>query len=91
MLDHVVPVLVLYEGFDVSVELLQDGVGLLPRAVLQDPLNHPAAVRVSGEVVHLSTEGVYDELEPAGLYGLDTLLHHVVSVLVLDTLQYVPV
>ena len=91
MLHHVVPVLVLDQSLDVSVELLQDRGGLLPRAVLQDPLDDPAAVGVGGQVVHLAAEGINDELESAGLHGLDTLLDDVVAILVLHTLQHVPV
>ena len=91
VLHHVVAVLVLYESLDVSVQLLQDWRGLVARAVLQDPLDDPAAVGVGGQVVHLASEGVNDELESAGLYSLDTLLDHVVTILVFDTLQHVPV
>ena len=91
MLDHIVAVLVLDESLDVSVELLQDGVGLVARAVLQDPLDDPAAVGMGGEVVHLPAEGVNDELEPGGLHGLDTFLHHVVPVLVLHALENISV
>ena len=91
MLHYVVAVLVLYESLDVSVQLLQDWRGLVARAVLQDPLDDPAAVWVGGQVVHLPSEGVNDELESAGLYSLDTLLDHVVTILVFDTLQHVPV
>ena len=91
MLDHIVAVLVLDESLDVSVELLQDGRGLVPGAVLQDPLDDPAAVGVGGEVVDLPSEGVNDELEPGGLHRLDALLDHVVAVLVLHALQNVPV
>ena len=91
MLDHIVAVLVLDESLDVSVELLQDGVGLVARAVLQDPLDDPAAVWMCGEVVHLTSEGVNDELEPGGLHRLDTFLNHVVSVLVFHTLENIAV
>ena len=91
VLHDVVAVLVLYESLDVSVQLLQDWRGLVARAVLQDPLDDPAAVGVGGQVVHLASEGVNDELESAGLYSLDTLLDHVVTILVFDTLQHVPV
>lgn len=40
---------------------------------------------------HLSLEGVYDEVQRVGLDALDTLLYHVVPVLVLHTLQHVAV
>ena len=91
MLHHVVAVLVLDERLYVGVELLQHGRGLLGAAVLQDALDHAAAVRVGGQVVHLPRERVDDELEPAGLHRLDALLHHVVAVLVLDTLENIAV
>ena len=44
VLHHIVAVLVLYQSLDVSVQLLQDWRGLVARAVLQDPLDDPAAV-----------------------------------------------
>lgn len=91
MLHHVVAVLVLDQGLDVGVELLQDGGGLLRGAVLEDALNHPTAVRMSREVVHLALERVNDELQPAGLHSLDAFLHNVVPVLVLDALQNIAV
>lgn len=40
---------------------------------------------------HLSLKGVYDEVQCVRLDTLDTLLHHVVTVLVLHTLQHVAV
>ena len=40
---------------------------------------------------HLALEGVDDELQGLGLDTLDTLLHHMVPVLILHTLQHVAV
>lgn len=40
---------------------------------------------------HLSLEGVDDEVQRVGLDALDTLLYHMVPVLVLHTLQHVAV
>lgn len=40
---------------------------------------------------HLSLKGVDDEVQRMRLNTLDTLLHHVVTVLVLHTLQHVAV
>ena len=39
----------------VLVQLLQEGKGLVLGAVLQDPLDHPAAIRVGGQHKHLGT------------------------------------
>ena len=91
VLHYVVAVLVLYESLDVSVQLLQDWRGLVARAVLQDPLDDPAAVGMGGEVVDLTSEGVNNELEPGGFHRLDTFLNHVVSVLVFHTLENIAV
>ena len=91
VLHHVVAVLVLDQGLDVAVELLQDGSGLLGGAVLEDALDHPTAVRMGREVVHLALERVYDELQPTWLHSLDALLHNVVPVLVLDALKNIAV
>ena len=43
------------------------------------------------EGTHLSLKGVYDEVQRVRLDTLDTLLHHVVTVLVLHTLQHMAV
>ena len=91
VLHHVVAVLVLDQGLDVAVELLQDGSGLLGGAVLEDALDHPTAVRMGREVVHLTLERVYDELQSTWLHSLDALLHNVVPVLVLDALKNIAV
>ena len=91
MLDHVVAILVLDQGLDVAVELLQDGGGLLGGAVLENALDHATAVRMGGEVVHLALERVYDELQPTWLHSLDALLHNMVPVLVLDALKNIAV
>lgn len=48
-------------------------------------------VCVPTEATHLSLEGVYDEVQRVRLDALDTLLHHVVTVLVLHTLQHMAV
>ena len=53
VLNDVVSVLVLQQLVRVLVQLLQDGRRLLRLAVLQDALDHPAAVRVRRERVHL--------------------------------------
>ena len=87
VLHHIVAVLVHEQRLDVGVELLQDGLGLLRGAVLQDALDHPAAVRVGRECVHLTLECVNDELQATGLHRLDALLHHVVAVLIFDALE----
>lgn len=73
------------------MQLLQDALRLLGRAVLQDALYHSTAVRVSAQRVHLPGERANDELQCPWLDALDALLHHVISILILDALQYVPV
>lgn len=113
MLQHVlydvVAVLVLYQLVRVVVQLLEDGLGLFPGTVLQDALDHSAAVGVRRQLVDLrmrlirnwnceETRGTYlsperadDELQVVGVDTFDTLLHHVVAVLILDALQHVSV
>ena len=53
MLDDVVAVLVLQQLVRVLVQLLEDGRRLLRLAVLEDALDHAAAVRVRRQRVHL--------------------------------------
>ena len=54
VLDDVVAVLVLEQGLGVLVELLEDVRRLFGRTVLQDALDHPAAVRVGRQVRYLA-------------------------------------
>ena len=53
VLNDVVSVLVLQQLVRILVQLLENGLRLLRRAVLQDALDHPAAVRVGREGMHL--------------------------------------
>jgi len=55
MLDHVVSVLVLDELLDIRVQLFENGHRLVGGAVFEDALDHPAAVRVCGQRVHLKS------------------------------------
>jgi hypothetical protein len=55
MLDHVVSVLVLDELLDIRVQLLENGHRLVGGAVFENALDHPAAVRVCGQRVHLKS------------------------------------
>lgn len=48
-------------------------------------------LRASAEGTHLSLEGVDDEVQRVRLDTFDTLLHNVVTVLVLHTLQHMAV
>lgn len=43
------------------------------------------------EETHLSLKGVYDEVQCVRLDTFNTLLHHVVTVLVLHTLQHMAI
>lgn len=47
MLNDIVAILVLQKLFSVLVKLFQHWGGLVSRAVLQNALDHPAAIRVS--------------------------------------------
>ena len=56
VLNDVVPVLVLHQLVGVVMQLLQNGLRLLCGAVLQDPLDNPAAVGVRGQLEHLGRD-----------------------------------
>ena len=91
MLNHVVAILVLNQSLDVCVQLLQDGVGLLGVAVLQDTLDYSAPIRMCGEIEHLALECIDNELKTTGLNSFNTLLDDVITILVLDTLQHITI
>jgi hypothetical protein len=69
------------------VEFLENSSLIVWFAVLQDPLNNPAAVRMSSKDVDLAPEGIDDELYVFSRYTLDSLLNNMVSILILDTLE----
>ena len=43
------------------------------------------------DLTNLSFECIDDELQVFGVHTLDTFLHHMVAVLIFDTLQHMPV
>lgn len=47
-----------------------------------------AVVQISG---YLSLKGINDELQCVGVHTLDTLLNHVIAILIFDTLQHVTI
>lgn len=70
MLDHIVAVLILHQLPCAAMEFFEEGAGLDIRTVFKHPLDHTAAIGVGGEVVHLTMEGIDDELN---MDGRDTL------------------
>jgi hypothetical protein len=56
-------------------------------AVLQYPLNNSTPVRMRGENVHLALEGFDDELNVLSWDPLNSFLHNVIAILILNTLQ----
>mmetsp|Transcript_17494 Transcript_17494/g.47927 ORF Transcript_17494/g.47927 Transcript_17494/m.47927 type:complete len:212 (+) Transcript_17494:516-1151(+) len=70
-------------------ELLQQRRDLLRGAILDQPLDDPAAVAVLRHPAGLLLEGLHDEVDPVRGQPLDTLLDHVVPMLILDALNHV--
>lgn len=87
VLRDIVPVLVRYQQGGALMELLQDGRLVVRLAVLQDPLDHPATIRVGGQDVDLASEGINDELYVLGGDPLNGFLDNVIAVLILDALE----
>jgi hypothetical protein len=56
-------------------------------AVLQNPLNDSASIRVGSENVDLTSESFDDELNVLSWNSLDGFLHNMVAILILDTLE----
>lgn len=59
--------------------------------MLQNPLNHSAAIRMRGQSKHLPLKRIDDELQRLGLHTFDALLHHVIAILVFHTLEDVAI
>lgn len=88
MLNHVIAELIRDELRCACVKLLEDGPSIIFATMLQHPLDDPAPVRVGGKFVHLSLEGVDDELHMLGRNPFDRLLDDMVAVLVPHTAQH---
>ena len=93
VLDHVlrdvVAVFVEDQGRAGGEELVEDPPLSALATVFEHALDDAAAVGVRRENVNLSGEGVDDELDVLQRNPFDRLLHHVIAVLVFDTLQHV--
>lgn len=91
MLNNIVSELVIRQVVEVLEDRLQDRLGLLVLAVLQDALDHTAAVGVHAELAYsLSLFSDSADNEVDSLIGklLDALLDHMVPVLVIDAVQH---
>lgn len=69
------------------MQFFEHGNLIMRFAVLQDALDDATAIRMSGEDVNLSLEGIYDELDVLGGNPLNRFLHYMVSILIFDTLE----
>jgi hypothetical protein len=69
------------------VELLENSDLIMRFAVLQNALDNTAAIRMSGKDMNLASEGVNNELDMLSWNAFNSLLHYVVSVLVLHALE----
>lgn len=87
VLSDVVAVLVGNEDLSRGVELAHDLRLVALGAMLEQPLDDPAAVGVRGQGCHLSTHSVHDEVNVLSRHQLNDLLHNMVAVLVLDDAQ----
>lgn len=56
-------------------------------AVLQHALYNPAAILVGRQFLNVTSERVNDELDMFSGYSLESLLDHMVPVLILDTFE----
>lgn len=87
MLNHVVTKLVGNEFGGARVQFGQDGFAIGLLTVLQHALNDAASVWVGRQFLHLTLEGIDDELHIFGRYSLNGLLNHMVTILISYTLE----
>ena len=52
-------------------------------------LDDSAAVRMSGQTLHLTSEGIDDEVYVLSRYSFNGFLDHVIAILILDAFQHV--
>lgn len=69
------------------MQLFQDTSLVLGFAVLQDPLNDSASVRMCSKYMRLTSKSFDDELDVLCWDSLDGLLHDVIPVLIFDTFK----
>lgn len=87
MLRNIVSVLISDEHGCALVKFFEDSSLIMWFAVFQNPLDNTATVRMGGKNVNLASECLDDELNMLCWDTLDGFLNHMVTVLVLDTLQ----
>lgn len=89
MLSNVVTILVSDKHRRTLVKLFENASLVMRFAVFQYSLNDSAAIWMGGQNMNLSSESFDDELNMLGWNSLNGLLHYVIAVLVLDTLENV--
>lgn len=87
MLNNVISILILNQFLGVDVQFGENGVRLLRRAVLEDPLNHSTAVGMCAECKYLSVKCINDELQCNRFDTLDALLNDMISILIFYTCE----
>lgn len=88
---YIVAILILDQGVQTHVELLQDGGLCRFVAMLKHTLNDTTAIRVSCQALDLAFECLEDELDVVSGHSFDGFLHHVVAVLILHAFQDIPI
>lgn len=74
----------LYQSFGLEVDLPQHTVHLGLVAVLQYPLDDPAAKGMHAQLRHLTLEGAHQGVQEGGVHVLHALLDDVVSIFIFD-------
>lgn len=87
VLSDIVPELVGNEHCRTSMELLEYGDLIVRLAILQDSLDHSAAIRMGCENMNLTAECFDDELDVLRRHTLDGFLYNVVAILILHALE----
>lgn len=91
MLNDIVSVLILNQILGVCMQFGKNWCGLFGGAVLENSLDDTASIRMCAECVHLTRECGDDELKCDGFDAFNTFLYHMISILILNTFQYMSV
>ena len=89
MLSHIVAILIHNERRGTCMKFLEDSRSSRLFTVFEHPLNDSAAIGVSRQNLHLTSEGVDNELDVLSGYSFNGFLDYVVAILVLDAFQHI--
>jgi hypothetical protein len=84
MLDHIISKLVFCQRVDVYKNLFEYRSALELVTILQNALDHSAAISMDAELIHILSHGLYHKIDDLSWHFFDTFLNDMIPILVID-------